>query len=113
MHTFAYGDGTYWEKAGSIATVIITIFGVLHLKNQNQGSFGNGFLNKYFALGWVITIRLLLIAIPVAVILFALAVIVGGGEAVAPAGAIFTIAFEVLFYWWLGIVIGESQESDR
>ena len=49
MWMFAYGEATVWDVAGSIATIIITIFGVLHLKNQNQGSFGNGFLNRYFA----------------------------------------------------------------
>jgi len=111
MLVFAYGEATRWDQAGSIATIIITIFGILHLKKQNRDSFGNGFLNKYFALGWVITVRIFLISIPIAVVLFGLAAILGGEEAFGPAGAIFVVTFGVSFYWWLGVVIAKSQHK--
>ena len=107
---FAFGEPDPWDIAAGIASVAITIFGVLHLKKRNLGTFGNHFVSKYFCLGWVITVRMLLLAIPAAVVIFALASIVGGDDALSPAGALFTIGFEVLFYWWLGSLFAQSNQ---
>ena len=107
---FAFGEPNPWDVAAGVASIVITIFGVLHLKKQNRESFGNRFVAKYFCLGWVITVRMLLLVIPAAVVLFALAAIIGGDGAIDPAGAIFTIAFEILFYWWLGSLFAQSNK---
>lgn len=93
------------------ASLIITVFGLLHLKKQNGESFGNQFLSKYIALGWVVSIRMLLIGIPVMVGLFAIAEIIGGYQAHDPAGVLFILSTEVIFYRWLGLLIKESNES--
>lgn len=111
MWVFAFGEPNPWDIAAGVASVVITIFGVLHLKRQNADSFGNQFLAKYFSLGWVTTVRMLLLAIPSLVVLFAFASIVGGDDALAPMGALFTIAFEVLFYWWLGLLIAQANNQ--
>ena len=107
---FAFGEMNGWSVASGIASIVITIMGVLHLKKQNDDSFGNSFLSKYFSLVWVVTFRMLIMAIPAGVVIFALASIAGGDEAIEPAGAVFTIAIEILFYWWLGLLIAESNE---
>ena len=52
---------------------------------------------------------MLLLSIPAAVMFFALARIVGGKDAMVPAGALFTVAFEALFYWWLGSLFAQSK----
>jgi hypothetical protein len=109
---FSIDDMNPWSVASGFASIVITIIGVYHLKRQNNDTFGNGFLSKYFSLGWVITCRMILIAIPIAVVMFAFASIVGGNDAIDPAGAIFTISFEVLFYWWLGVLIAQSNQSE-
>ena len=49
---FAVGDMDSWSIASGFASIVITIMGVLHLKRQNKDTFGNGFLSKYFSLGW-------------------------------------------------------------
>ena len=107
---FPFGDMNGWSVASGFASIVITIMGVLHLKKQNNDSFGNSFLTKYFSLGWVVTIRMLIVTIPAAVVIFALASIVGGDDAIEPAVAVFTIAIEILFYWWLGLLIAEANE---
>lgn len=108
---FAFGEVNGWSVASGLATVVITIMGVLHLKKQNNDSFGNSFLSKYFSLGWVITFRMLVMAIPAAVVILGLAAIVGGDDAIEPAVAVFTIAYSVLFYWWLGLLFAESNQN--
>ena len=107
---FAFVDVNGWTIATGFASVVITIMGVLHLKKQNGDSFANSFLSKYFSLGWVVTFRMLVMAIPAAVVIFVLVSIVGGNDATGPAGAVFTIALQILFYWWLGLLIAESHE---
>ena len=110
-HALPYTEFTLWDVVGSIATVVITIFGILHLRTQNRGTFGNGFLNKYFALGWVIAVRTILIALPLGVLVIFFTQSVGGEAAVAPMAAIFVIALGVFFYWWLGLAFAKSQPA--
>jgi len=112
MWIFAFGEANPWDIAASVASVVITVFGILYLKKKNGDTFGNGFLNKRFALGWVIGVRIILIVIPSAVALFAVATIIGGEGAVDPAGALFVIMVEVLFYWWLGQLFLESHPRE-
>ena len=107
----AYGEATAWNILSSIAVIIITIFGILYLKKQNGDTFGGGFLLKYFSLGWVVTIRLLLLAIPVGVVLFGLGMIVGGDRSIEPVGAIFVIALTIAEYVWLGRLIAETRNE--
>lgn len=84
----------------------------MHLKKQNGDTFGDGFVLKYLCLGWVITVRMLLLMIPVAVVLLTFASIIGGRDAMAPMGAILMIAFEIVLYWWLGLLIAASKAND-
>ena len=106
---FAFDESTPWSIASGFASVVITIMGVLHLKKQNNDSFGDGFISKYFSLGWVVTFRMLILSIPAVVVFFAVASILGGHNAIDLAGAVFTIAAEILFYWWLGLLFAESN----
>lgn len=97
------------DVAVGISTVLITIFGVLHLKGKNQETFGNHFVAKYFCLGWVITVRMFLIGMPMAVVLFTFAKVVGGRDGLAAMGALFAVGYQILFYGWLGILIFQSN----
>ena len=36
---FSYRDATAWDILGTLASVVITFFGVLHLKEQNLDTF--------------------------------------------------------------------------
>lgn len=106
---FAFGESDSWDIATTIASVPITIFGILYLKKQNGGSFGNRFLSKYFCLGWVISVRMLLLAMPTMIVVFVVVTIIGGDDALDPVFALFAIAVEVLFYWWLGSLFSQSN----
>ncbi len=111
--SFAFGEPNPWDIVSGFASVIITIFGVLYLKKQNGDSFGRQFLAKYIALGWVVTVRMLLLGIPLLIVLFAFAVIVGGDDALNPMGTLITIALEIIFYWWLGLLIAQSSRQEN
>jgi uncharacterized membrane protein len=104
-------DVTSWDIFAGVLSVVITVFGVFHLKRQNQGTYGRQFLSKYFTLGWIVSIRMLLIVVPFLVFFSVIFQLIGGDEAAAAVGAVFTILFEVAFYWWLGLLIAQSSES--
>lgn len=109
IFAFTYGEANAWNILTSIAALVITILGILHLKQCNNNSFGDGFFNRYFSLGWVTSVRMLILSIPAGVALFSVAMILGGARALAPAGALFTILYSAVFFWWLGNLIKESQ----
>jgi hypothetical protein len=104
------GDVDQWEFLAAFASVVITPFGVLYLKQQNGGDYGNWFLAKVVCLGWVTLVRLTLLSIPAAIFCYALIIaILDNRNALGPASTIFAIGFEVLFYWWLGSLIARSR----
>ena len=113
MTAFAYGEATSWNIIASVAVIVVTAFGIFYLKRQNGNTFGEGFLLKFFSLGWVVTIRLLLIAIPMGVILFGWAMIAGGERSIEAIGAIFTVVLTVAEYLWLGQLISATRKPTQ
>ncbi|MES2995693.1 MAG: hypothetical protein V4733_02685 [Verrucomicrobiota bacterium] len=106
----AFGDDpTGWDFGLAVSAVIITLWGIFHLRKKNGGAFENGFLNKWFALGWVVGIRIGLGAIPIFVALFAFSEFMGGEGAMDAAWYIISILFEIAFFLILGRLFSLSQ----
>ena len=100
---------TLWESERAVALVVITVFGVLHLKKQNLDTFGNDFASKYFCLGWVIAVRMLLFRIMFTVLQF----IVDMDEAEQPVFTTVVIGCEIVHYWWLGSLFAQSNQTQK
>ena len=98
---------TLLDSARPLALVVITVFGVLYLKKQNLDTFGNDFASKYFCLGWVIAVRMLLFRIMFAVLPF----IVDMGEAEQPIFTSGVIGCEIVHYWWLVSLFAQSNQT--
>ena len=98
-----------WMTASGIASVVITICGVLYLKKKNGNSYGNHFLSKYYMLGWVTCIRMILLTVPIAFGLCFLGKMIGANEVLCIFGAIFVILLELAYYWWLGRLFEKSN----
>jgi hypothetical protein len=108
---FSYRQATVWDILGALASVIITFFGLLHLKEQNLDTFGNDFASKYFCLGWVIFVRTLLFSILAGVVIVVLTSIVGLGEARKPIMTLVAIGCQIIYYWWLGSLFAQSNQT--
>ena len=100
---------TLLDSARALALVVITVFGVLHLKKQNLNTFGNDFASKYFCLGWVIAVRMLLFRIMFTVLQF----IVDMDEAEQPVFTSVVIGCEIVHYWWLGSLFAQSNQTQK
>ena len=55
----------HWDTAGAIGTVIVNAAGMIYCYRVNGGGGGTAFLSRYFAITWVITLRLILVFLPV------------------------------------------------
>jgi hypothetical protein len=56
-----------WDWAQAAWAVLIAILGAIHLYRSNGGNHGEYFFQRYFALGWVVGLRWLLVAVLVLV----------------------------------------------
>lgn len=55
--------GNGWDVAGAAWSVLLAVLGTIHIYRQNGGGAGQHFLQRYFAIGWVVAIRWLVIGI--------------------------------------------------
>ena len=105
------GEWTRWDFLEALADIAITVLGIHYLKSNNGNTFGNDFLNKYFALGWVVGVRVSLFAIPAWVVIYATLSIMGGHRLPEALGTIFSITISLLFYRWLGAEFVRAQRT--
>ena len=58
-----------WDALSALSSTILTLVGTFYIYRQNGGANGQYFLQRYLAIGWVVTLRWLLIFIVTIVIL--------------------------------------------
>ncbi len=66
-----------WDSFYAIFSTLLTVLGTVYLYRQNGGANGQHFLQRYFAISWVITLRWLSIFIITTVIFFILLELAG------------------------------------
>ena len=66
-----------WDWLGAIWSVLLVVFGTIYIYHQNGGANGQHFLQRYFAVGWVVAIRWIVVIVMVAFLYFALMVAFG------------------------------------
>lgn len=59
-----------WDGVGFAWSIAITIMGMIYVYNKNLGALGQHFLQRYFAIGWVIGIRWVVFIVAVAVVFY-------------------------------------------
>ncbi len=61
-------ETTAWDYAGYVGSVVFTLGGTLLAYRVNGGSAGKDFLRRYFPLMWVLTVRFLVVLLPLFVV---------------------------------------------
>jgi hypothetical protein len=61
-----------WDMAGAILGLVITVLGTIFIYRQNGGASGQHFLQRYVAIGWVVSIRWFVFVLVAAVLFGAL-----------------------------------------
>ena len=70
-------DWNTWDAVGAVATVIVTILGLIYCYRSNGGDAGQAFLSRVIAIMWVVTIRIFVASIPIALAILGVADLVG------------------------------------
>lgn len=104
--SLAFGEATSWMIAGAAGTVLITLFGAMHVCACNRG-LGNDFFKKWFVFGWITAVRSLLVAIPFGcTVLVACALLeIRELEAVT---VLSVWALTILYYAWMGRLFAQA-----
>jgi hypothetical protein len=66
-----------WDGLGAVWSVSLAIVGTIYIYRQNGGAAGRHFLQRYFAIGWVVLIRWLPMVVLMSVAFFALKTLLG------------------------------------
>ncbi len=93
-----------------VATVGVTILGLLHCYRQNGGASGCSFMDRYFAISWVMYMRAAAV-----VVVLALGVAAPTSAFLPEAGrrvlySMMAIAWLAFLYWRMGIHIRDVAE---
>ncbi len=82
---------------------MIAAIGTIYIYRQNGGAEGQHFLQRYFAVGWVITIRLLVVFFLVAVAFYGTLDAIGAEtESSHWYDFLFVAVLEAVYYWRIG-----------
>ncbi len=109
-------NSIYWDIAGGVPSVLITIGGIYYSYVQNGRKKGFDLIQKFCILGWVVGIRCSIVFFPI--------LVVGGGLAAAAVGAgsycegfinsifiFLLLIYEVVFYQRLGRHIRDTRNT--
>ena len=77
-------------------TVGIAVFGTIYIYQQNGGLMGSHFLQRYFAVGWVVGLRVMAFALPLMLAAYAVADYTAGYDSSIHTSWLETAAFWIL-----------------
>jgi hypothetical protein len=109
-----YGETNQFDMFSAALMIPLSVFGLLYAYACNGGDSGNNFIAKYFAIGWVITIRFM----PV---IFSLAVIVGiivdaSGAEIPEGTTLWDVLIEatvtVFLFWRIAVHIKHTSVAN-
>ncbi|XOV73269.1 MAG: hypothetical protein ACFHW5_08815 [Verrucomicrobiota bacterium] len=106
---FPDGETRPLDVMASVISVAITIWGMLYLKGINEG-FGNQFLCKFFVFAWIVSIKLICIAVPVSIVMAIIAHDFTGKESMNYFAFVFSITFDVIQWIWIGSYIEKTHQ---
>lgn len=100
------GNDGGWQVFDAIVAVVLEVLGAIYIFRQNGGATGQHFLQRYFAVGWVVSLRCVPAAVVAAgVCVVAMASTVGISDE-NTQWPLFLILFRVVvwtgFYWRIG-----------
>ena len=103
-----------WDVLGAAWGVLLGVMGTLYIYRRNGGAAGQHFLQRYFAVGWVVSLRWLVVIVLVAVGFFAtLAALEIEAETTTWYVFLFVAVAEVVVYWRIGHHVGDLASRTK
>ncbi len=100
-----------WDGLGAAWSIMLAVVGTIYIYRQNGGAGGQHFLQRYFAVGWVVAIRwLVVIMLALAAFYVALAVLGVEKEHTEWYDFLFFAIAEAVVYWRIGHHVGDLAQ---
>lgn len=97
-----------WEIISSSISVLLSVAGLVYCYNQNGGSQGYDFIQKYVVLGLVVSVRCLLAFLPTSILLYFLFEMIGvTSEETGLVDLLMIFVFELIVYYRIGKHVGD------
>ena len=109
------GDFNVWNAIDGVMSLLFTICGIYHVYSQNGGASGFDFIQKVVVLGWVVTVRCLLVFIPSMIVIYVFVGILMGGEISENTNLLdvmLNAAFYIIYFQRLGEHIKDTTKSE-
>jgi hypothetical protein len=92
-----------WDYVGAGLNVLIAILGVIHVYRKNGGANGHHFLQRYFAIGWVVALRWSVMIILLSIMFYGLLLWLGDElEETFWYEVLFQAVLGAALYWRIG-----------
>ena len=104
LTTFLPSSVNVWDGLEAASGLLLTVVGTLYVFWQNGGSRGEYFLQRYFAVGWVVGVRLIVGLLPAMLVFYVALEALGSGSEDSTQWYDFVLitAAEAGFYWRFG-----------
>ncbi|MES2706821.1 MAG: hypothetical protein V4726_09490 [Verrucomicrobiota bacterium] len=101
----------FWDGLGAAWSVLLAVVGTIHIYRRNGGAAGRHFLQRYFAVGWVVTVRCLVVFILAGVAFYGTLTGMGvDAEDTQWYDFLFFAVVETALYWRIGWHVGDLAQ---
>ena len=103
-----------WDALSVGWSVLLAIFGTIFIYRQNGCAAGQQFLQRYFAIGWVVAVRWFAALVVAMVALFFVLEALGlWSDVTTRYEVLFIAAAELIVYWRIGHHVGDVARASN
>jgi hypothetical protein len=96
-----------WDGLGVIWSLTLAVFGTIYIYRLNGGASGQHFMQRYFAIGWVVSLRCLVFILLISIIYFLTLDVLGtSSETTTWHDFLLYASSESFIYWRIGHHVG-------
>ena len=107
-----YENYNVLDGISAACSVALAIFGIIYAYNQNGKENGYDLVQKYVVLGWITSVRFILIGIPIYVVVGIAGYSIGFSmEETNEIDLVFWVGFEALLYYRIAMNIRDTREA--
>lgn len=99
-----------WDWVGGVLSVALAVGSVIYAYAQNGGAQGFDLIQKYVVIGWIVTVRCVLVFIPCSIALYIFRETIGlNTDETSWLDTLFMAGFEIICYQRIGRHIADTK----
>lgn len=110
MSMIPMGETNQFDVFSILIIIPVSIMGLLYAYSSNGGDSGSDFLAKYFAIGWVVTVRLFAVLLPLAFVVGVFSGVSGLDipEKTTMWDVLIITVISAFYFWRIAVHIGHT-----